>query len=180
MSLYEPYDFTKKMFSDNGLIIRAAKKEDFKEMCEMKLLIYKELDEKLWYWYMSNQGVLISEFYGPRHQDWKRRVFYVVENEDKKIVGSGGLIQYSPVEEPDIAELIGIVLKEEHRGKGLGRALIYDLIEKAVDLNFYSIYLITRTAFKASIELYEGFSFEKTANTKYPECKDSIAMLLFL
>lgn len=178
-SVFEPYKSTVKYFSKNNLIIRPSKDEDFKELVNMMFIIYKELSPRLFRWYKNNPSAFGLEFYGLEGQNSRRRIFYSIENSRKELVGSGGIIQHDPKKKPNVGELSDIYLLKEHRGKGLGKILVQDLIKKARKINFESVYLTTRSEFDIALKLYKSLGFSRARKQKY-RSKDSISLELKL
>lgn len=177
--VFEPYKSTVKHFSKNNLIIRPSKDEELKELVNMMFIIYKELSPRLLKWYQKHPDVIESEFYGSENQDYEQRIFYTIENLKNEIVGSGGLIQSEPKKKPNVGELSNIYLLKEHRGKGLGKILVQDLIKKAKKINFESVYLTTISDFDIALKLYKSLGFSKARKQKYRN-KDSISLELKL
>ena len=166
-ALYEPYSSTKKYFKKKDLIIRPSRNDDLESLIEIKFNIFKELVPRLSSWYKKHPEAFEAEFYGLSHQDPQRRIFYTIENLEKQTVGCGGVIQKEPKKEPNVGELSDIYLLLEHRGKGLGRTLVEDLIRKAKRLDFESIFLTTRVEFDKAVHLYKKVGFEQIKNKKY-------------
>jgi len=179
-SILEPYRSTKKSFAEKNLIIRPSKDDDFEAIVDLMFTIYKELCPPLYYWYKKSPETFKIEYYGPKGQDPKRRVFYTIENLEKQIIGCAGLIQYSPKKIPDKGEISKVYLLKNYRGKGLGRIVVEDLIRKARELDFKSIYLTSRIEFDIAINLYKRLGFKKAKKQRYEESKNSISLELKL
>jgi putative acetyltransferase len=81
--------------------------------------------------------------------------FEVALDADGQIVGSAGLRPRSPYR----VELRKMYLKPEVRGRGLGRALLERMLEKARKLGFDEICLETHSALQAAVRLYESYGF---------------------
>ena len=91
-----------------------------------------------------------------------RGVFYLVEFEGV-IMGMGALDQ--------IREKTGAIkrmyIRPEYRGKGYGKALLQQLLQKAKEFGYHSVYLETGLSFTAAQHLYRSLGFvERDA---YPE-----------
>lgn len=168
-----------KKFSKEGLFISPALDLDLEGITQLKYSIFQELCPRLVRWYEQHPEAFKTEFYGPEKQNSQLRVFYSVKDSQKNIVGCGGLTQKSPHKQPEIGELTDIYLAQQYRGKGLGKAITQDLIEKAHQIDFNSIFLTTRIEFKAAIGLYKKLGFMQIKNTKY-KSKSSLAFELKL
>ncbi|MBN2459162.1 GNAT family N-acetyltransferase [Candidatus Woesearchaeota archaeon] len=163
---YEPYAKTKKAFDSNGLFIMPSGNGDLEGIVKLKYAIFNELCPRLSAWYNRHPEVFESEFRGPNGQDLEKRVFYTVKRSEE-VVGCGGLIQKNPKKEPMTGEITDIYLIPELRGKGLGKALVSDLIQKAGVLGFEKLFLTTRKEFKAATQLYQRLGFMQVPNEKY-------------
>ena len=82
--------------------------------------------------------------------------FEVVEHNDE-IVGSFGIYRISE----SMCELRKMYLKEECRGKGLGRQMLERALDKAKELGYEQCELETATVLKEAIALYEKFGFRE-------------------
>lgn len=71
-------------------------------------------------------------------------------------VGCGGVLRL----EPGVGELKRMYLAPDHRGGGLGRALLEGAISLARELGFKSLRLDTRLELKAANRLYEKTGFQ--------------------
>ena len=60
---------------------------------------------------------------------------------DNNIIGSGGLEFYGP-----FALLRSIAVRKDLQGKGIGKAIVRDLLEKAKEKKVTAVYLLTETA----------------------------------
>lgn len=85
-------------------------------------------------------------------------VYYVVEDEDKKIVGGGGIFPTDGLP-PDTCELVKMYLLPKVRGKGLGSAILEKCIVAARESGYGKIYLETMPELKLALKLYEKFGF---------------------
>ncbi|GEM_PF-6708971 len=175
----DPSEIAIKKFLEEGLLIRSATDSDLEKITQLKYRIFQELCPRLVQWYNKHPEAFQTEFYGPKKQNPQLRVFYCVETSQKNIVGCGGLTQKEPDKEPKTAEFTDIYLSPEYRGKGLGKTITRDLIKKARELDFQSIFLTTRIEFKAAIGLYKKLGFTQIKNTKYIS-NNSIALELLL
>ncbi len=164
--IYKPSDETKGLFADNRLLIRPSRDTDLVGIIKLKYSIFAELCPNLVRWYDRHQNAFIDEFEGPHDQDPEKRVFYSVVGSNK-IVGCGGLIQKDPRKEPTTGEITDVYLLGNYRGKGLGKALVSDLVTKAEDIGFEKLYLTTRKEFGAATKLYQSLGFEQVKNDRY-------------
>lgn len=82
--------------------------------------------------------------------------FEVVTDSKGQIIASVGLHP----QEPGICELRKMYLLPEHRGHGIGRALLNHAIAKARDLGFSEIRLETASVLKEAVAMYERAGFQ--------------------
>jgi ribosomal protein S18 acetylase RimI-like enzyme len=164
--VYEPYARTENAFKKNGLFILPSSGNDLEGIVKLKYAIFNELCPRLSAWYNRHPEVFESEFRGPNGQDPGKRVFYTAKDSER-VVGCGGLIQKNPRKEPMTGEITDIYLIPELRGKGLGKALVSDLIQKAKALGFEKLFLTTRKEFEAATQLYQRLGFVQVPNEKY-------------
>lgn len=85
-------------------------------------------------------------------------VYYVVETEEGKVVGGGGIYPTEGLPE-DTCELVKMYLLPEVRGTGLGRTIVEKCLQAARDAGFKKIYLETMPELKLALKLYEKFGF---------------------
>jgi amino-acid N-acetyltransferase len=71
----------------------------------------------------------------------KGRMFLGYYDDSGELIGSGGLELYG-----DAALLRSVAVKENQRGKELGKKIIDDLVSQAQKANIASIFLLTETA----------------------------------
>ncbi len=84
-------------------------------------------------------------------------IFMVVENNDGNIIGTVALFRIDKNE----CVLRKMYLARDFRGKGLGKILMANILQKAANMNFQEITLETNTGMTAAIHLYEQFGFRK-------------------
>ncbi len=84
--------------------------------------------------------------------------YFVVEAEDGKIVGGGGIFPTDGLPS-DTCELVKMYLLPEVRGFGLGRTIIEKCLQSARDSGFSRIYLETMPELKQAVKVYEKFGF---------------------
>lgn len=88
-----------------------------------------------------------------------RRIYYIMLNEQEKIVGGIGLAEFDGLKE--CAELQKLYLIDEVKGNGLGYELIRLIIRTAADMGYRQMYLETHTNLKAAIHMYEKTGFKE-------------------
>lgn len=71
----------------------------------------------------------------------KDRLFFGYYDNTNELIGSGGLELYG-----NAALLRSVAVKENKRGKDLGKRIVNDLVEHAKKANITNIYLLTETA----------------------------------
>jgi GNAT superfamily N-acetyltransferase len=77
---------------------------------------------------------------------------------DGKIIGSIGIVRYSNLE----AQLRWFLVHPDHRGHGLGRALLRRVLQFSRDRGFRHVFLWTVSDLKIATHLYEVAGFRKT------------------
>lgn len=85
--------------------------------------------------------------------DRQEYLFLVVEDEGQ-VVGYGGLLLVS-----DEGDITNIVIDENYRGRGLGKALTKALIEEGKHLGLGAFTLEVRVSNEAAIHVYEQLGF---------------------
>ncbi len=82
----------------------------------------------------------------------------------------------------DEIHLLNIAVAPEHRGRGLGRALLADLVAHGREKGAVKVLLEVRVGNAAAIGLYEAFGFERLGVRKryYDDGEDAVDMLLAL
>lgn len=88
-------------------------------------------------------------------------IFYLLK-EGGSAVGMGGLRKVRE----GVGEIKRMYVKPEHRGKGLGRALMQQLLDKGKEFGFSSILLETGKFMTAAQHLYRSVGFKERA--EYP------------
>jgi GNAT superfamily N-acetyltransferase len=91
-----------------------------------------------------------------------RGLFYLVEF-DGTIVGMGAL---DPIREKTGA-IKRMYIRPAYRGKGIGKALLQRLLQKAKEFGYHSVYLDTAKFMTAAHNLYRSFGFVECE--EYPE-----------
>ena len=82
-------------------------------------------------------------------------MFYVIENADGQIVGTGGIALSSS----KVCELRKMYLAPSVRGVGLGKKMLRLLLADAKKLGFQQVTLETASVLKHAIILYQGAGF---------------------
>lgn len=91
---------------------------------------------------------------------------FVVADDDGAIAGAIGLEKYGSV-----ALLRSAVVAPEHRGSGVGRRLVEQLLERAEEAGIDELYLLTTTA----EEYFPRFGFTRTTREAVPDAVKSSA-----
>lgn len=84
---------------------------------------------------------------------------FVVAEIDSRIVGVAGVELYYP-----FALLRSVVVSEDLRGTGLGRALVVDRLRWAADLDVAGLYLLTIGA----VDYFSSFGFREVSRDEVP------------
>ena len=100
----------------------------------------------------------------PMDLDWKR--FIVAVNDRDEMIGCGQLKHHGK----DILELASLAVYPEHRGKGVARALIEDLLKDSPR----PLYLMCESSVGA---LYEKFGFREISYEEMPRYFQRISKL---
>ncbi len=82
-------------------------------------------------------------------------MFYVIENADGQIIGTGGIALSST----KVCELRKMYLAQSVRGVGLGKKMLHLLLAEAKKLGFQQVTLETASVLKHAIILYQGAGF---------------------
>jgi putative acetyltransferase len=101
-------------------------------------------------------------------------VFEVIENDEGTIVGTVGLY---PLDERTV-ELRKMYFAPDIRGRGLGKKLLQEMIEKARNLGYLSIYLETASVLKQAVHLYEKAGFTPVIDKHTPRCDQAFVLEL--
>jgi GNAT superfamily N-acetyltransferase len=89
-------------------------------------------------------------------------IYYLLKLENA-IIGMGALRQIRK----DIGEIKRMYIRPAYRGKGYGKALLQQLLQKAKEFGYHSIYLDTGPFMTAAQHLYRSFRFIE--RDEYPE-----------
>jgi putative acetyltransferase len=101
--------------------------------------------------------------------------FEVIENPEKKIIGSYGLFKI----DNDSCELRKMYLYPEYQGKGLGKKMMNNAVFKAKELGYKEIILETNKLLISAIGLYKKYGFEEFNSSHLSE-RCNLAMRLKL
>jgi N-acetylglutamate synthase and related acetyltransferases len=99
-------------------------------------------------------------------------IFEVIENDEGKIVGTVGLY---PLDETTI-ELRKMYFASEIRGRGLGKKLLREMIEKARNLGYLRVYLETASVLKQAVHIYESAGFTRVVEKHTPRCDQAYVL----
>jgi GNAT superfamily N-acetyltransferase len=89
-------------------------------------------------------------------------IYYLLKLKDA-IVGMGGLRQLRE----DIGEIKRMYIRPEYRGKGYGKALVQQLLQKAKEFGYHSVYLDSGPFMTTAHQLYRSVGFIE--RSEYPE-----------
>jgi putative acetyltransferase len=84
--------------------------------------------------------------------------FYLVAAEGRQLLGGAGIFPSAGLPE-GICELVKMYLHKNARGRGLGRLLINECLEKARTLGYKKVYLETMPELGKAVSVYEKFGF---------------------
>ena len=102
-----------------------------------------------------------------------KSIYFVIEK-DGKIIGGAGVMQLDNSDE-NICELQKMYLLPEGRGLGLGKSLIDNCIEKAIEFGFESCYIETMAYMEDAQKLYKKVGFynldKQLGNTGHSSCQ---------
>jgi len=83
-------------------------------------------------------------------------LFLVAEDEEEQVLGYCGVI--IAMDEGDITN---VSVKKELQGRGIGKALVQEMIERTVARGVHTLFLEVRESNQAAIALYEKQGFER-------------------
>lgn len=92
--------------------------------------------------------------------------------ENEKPIGCVGLRQFAE----GICEMKRLYLINEARGKGIGRVLAEEIVEKAKELGYQKMQLDTIETMKEAISLYKSMGFKKIPAYRYNPIQGVIYM----
>lgn len=85
--------------------------------------------------------------------------FYFIATIDGEMFGGGGIYPTEGLPE-NTCELVKMYLLPAARGKGIGKMIIENCLEKAKAVGFEKVYLETMPELEQAISVYEKFGFE--------------------
>jgi ribosomal protein S18 acetylase RimI-like enzyme len=140
----------------------------FDLMVEYYEWVAKEAWEHLKIDILADSGISSIREYVASDFDWlisevsSRGLFYLVEF-DGVMIGMGALDQIREKE----GAIKRMYIRPAYRGKGIGKALLQQLLQKAKEFGYHSVYLETGITMTAAQHLYRSVGFvERDA---YPE-----------
>ena len=86
-----------------------------------------------------------------------KRAYLIAENEAGEVIGGVGISDFSGFE--NCGEIQKLYLSENAKGKGIGKALMWAIQNKAGEMGYESVYLETHSNLKTAIHLYEKLGF---------------------
>jgi len=125
------------------VLFRALKKEDKKEL----LVLFKQLTEKTIFFNIKS---IIKD---------SNCNCIVIEDSNKKIIGSGSLVIYQTPTKSYTSNIEDVIIDKNYRGQGLGKKLIQKLIQIAKDKNIATINLTSNPSRIAARKLYTSLGF---------------------
>lgn len=137
---------------------------DATRVAELELELFAE--DNPW-----SRDVFVTEFAQPY-------TFYVGAFDGELLVGYAGVAMLGPRDDPEF-EVHTIGVQRDYQGRGIGRALMSQLVHTA-DLLDGPMFLEVRTDNTAAIELYTGFGFYVLATRKryyQPSGADAYSMM---
>jgi putative acetyltransferase len=84
--------------------------------------------------------------------------FYLVAENSNQLLGGAGIFPSAGLP-TGVCELVKMYLHKAARGKGLGRLLINQCLEKAKTLGYKKVYLETMPELGKAVSVYEKFGF---------------------
>lgn len=102
----------------------------------------------------------LSSYYLPN----PRRSYYVLEDEEGRVVGGAGYGEFSGRE--DCAELQKLYLDPSVQGRGLGHRLLKQVETSAAVCGYRELYLETHHVLKTAIHMYENQGYKRIAPPK--------------
>jgi L-amino acid N-acyltransferase len=109
----------------------------------------------------------------------------IVAEVNGEIAGYCGISPYNAKEAYAKTVEISIYLSDKHRGKGIGNALMKDIIDRSRELGFHTIIAGITEGNDASIRLHEKYGFEfagklKEVGFKFGEWQNVLYLQLLL
>ena len=127
---------------------------------EIKDILISDFDD---FW---SPEVLKSEITGENKR-------YIVAKLENKIIGFCGImINFDEI------EIMNIVVKKSYRGKGIGKALLNEIIKKSQDVNCKNIFLEVNEKNIPAIKMYESAGFKQVGRRRrYYNSKDDAIIM---
>jgi GNAT superfamily N-acetyltransferase len=110
-----------------------------------------------------------------KHPETRYQGMWVAVHDDNVI----GSVAVRLLDDGKVAELKRMYLQREHRGRGLGRALLNHAVHWAEHRGCRSIVLDTSTAMTAAQHLYESAGFARTGTRTETGAHDSRCEVLY-
>jgi GNAT superfamily N-acetyltransferase len=109
------------------------------------------------------------------HYFKKGGFFGILMDENNEIVATAGLYPIGN----NSAEIRKMYLHKDHRGKGLGKFILKEMINKAMELNFNRLELETASVLKEAISLYKKHGFRPFISSHIsPRCDQAYELFL--
>ena len=90
----------------------------------------------------------------------------IVVEEEGKVLGYGGYGTFRPAQGYRLTVEHTIHIHEDHRGKGLGKTILAELISRATEAGFHVMLGAIDSGNEGSIKLHEKFGFSECARIK--------------
>lgn len=145
-----------EMIRDEGLTLNALTRKDMPELKRMVCDILMDYGVfNLAMWYKKNRGTFES---GALGGDPKRSIAHAIRDRGK-IIGCGVLCNKWVRKNPEEGEITNLYVHGNYRGRGLGKAIMVDLIQAAPQLGYETLHLTTYPQLQKAINLYESLGF---------------------
>jgi L-amino acid N-acyltransferase YncA len=148
------------MFEQDVVLIRCAQKTDLEAITE----IYNEAVRTTTATF-DTEPKTVEERRGWFMSHGERHPILVAEF-DGSVVGWGCLTRWSDRPAYDVTAETSFYVKQEHRGKGIGRKLKQATIDKARQLGFHSLIARIAEGSAESLHLNEAFGFQRVGTLK--------------
>lgn len=170
-------------------IVREANMDDISDIHDLFFAIYAEpqfndaakgfnLLERMTQRYAADPEKDSSDFWG---SDKARRYGIVIrERVSNMLLGAAWLITKFEVGQEPTGEVNKIYFHPALRGKGMGSWVLNLLIEKAKELGFAKLFLITAKELEVAVGLYIKSGFKLVPQERYNNSPNSIAMEMTL
>ena len=138
-----------------GYSIRPYKDGEERYVADLHTRIYTE--EYSWGPAFTYYAVKIAMDFAGKEKS-EREEMYIAESDGVSV----GCIMLCGTDDPDIGQLRLFAVEKDHRRRGVGKALIDALMEKAKSAGYKGLILWTADPLKEAIRIYESFGFKKT------------------